>query len=123
MWQDIVTKVVIWIVGAIITGVGAFVMNLIRTKIKNEKAQKILTGALNLIYDGVDYTYQTYVEAIKGTNLWDKEAQEKALNDTVAYVKNQLAPKSIEFITENYGDVEQWVKGQIEVAIKKSKNK
>jgi len=123
MWQDIVTKIVIWIVGAIITGVGAFVMNLIRTKIKNEKAQKILTGALNLISDGVDYTYQTYVEAIKGTNLWDKEAQEKALNDTVTYVKNQLAPKSIEFITENYGDVEQWIKGQIEVAIKKSKNK
>ena len=120
-WQKMVTDVVIWIIGAIASGVGIYLMNLIKTKVKNEKIQKLLCGALSKIQDGVDYTYQTFVENLKGTTLWDEQAKEKARQQTLAYIQEKMSNIETTFISENYGDVKTWILEQVEVAIKKSK--
>lgn len=120
-WQKLVTDIVIWVLGLLATSGGAYLVNLIRTKVKNEKIQNILLGAINIVQDGVDYTYQTFVENMKGTTLWDDDAKEAALNKALDYAKTNLSDKAKNLITRDYGDLEVWIKNQIEVAIKKSK--
>ena len=120
-WQKLVTDIIIWALGLLATSGGAYLVNLIRTKVKNEKIQNILLGAVNIVQDGVDYTYQTFVENMKGTTLWDDAAKEAALNKALDYAKTNLSDKAKNLITRDYGDLEVWIKNQIEVAIKKSK--
>lgn len=120
-WQKLVTDIVIWALGLLATSGGAYLVNLIRTKVKNEKIQNILLGAVNIVQDGVDYTYQTFVENMKGTTLWDDAAKEAALNKAVDYAKTNLSDKAKNLIAKDYGNLETWIKNQIEVAIKKSK--
>lgn len=120
-WQKLVTDIIIWALGLLATSGGAYLVNLIRTKVKNEKIQNILLGAVNIVRDGVDYTYQTFVENMKGTTLWDDAAKEAALNKAVDYAKTNLSDKAKNLIAKDYGDLEIWIKNQIEVAIKKSK--
>lgn len=120
-WQKLVTDIIIWALGLLATSGGAYLVNLIRTKVKNEKIQNILLGAVNIVQDGVDYTYQTFVENMKGTTLWDDAAKEAALNKALDYAKMNLSDKAKNLITKDYGDLETWIKNQIEVAIKKSK--
>ena len=120
-WQKLVTDIIIWALGLLATSGGAYLVNLIRTKVKNEKIQNILLGAVNIVQDGVDYTYQTFVENMKGTTLWDDAAKEAALNKALDYAKTNLSDKAKSLITKDYGDLETWIKNQIEVAIKKSK--
>lgn len=120
-WQKLVTDIIIWALGLLATSGGAYLVNLIRTKVKNEKVQNILLGAVNIVQDGVDYTYQTFVENMKGTTLWDDAAKEAALNKALDYAKMNLSDKAKNLITKDCGDLETWIKNQIEVAIKKSK--
>lgn len=67
--KEILTTVVLSVVGIIISGVGAFVMAWIRSKIKNEKAAKLFDDTYRIIHEGVTYVFQTYVEGLKGTDL------------------------------------------------------
>lgn len=94
----------------------------LNSKIKNEKMRKFLSSAIEIVATAVKATYQTYVEAIKGTEGWTKEAQEEALQRAYLKAKSMLSTELLEFIKENYGDVEIWLKEQIEAQIYSLKN-
>lgn len=121
-WQKLLTDVIISVVGLLLSGLGTWLTVLISKKIKNETVKEILNGALNIVKDGVDHTYQTYVEALKGTSLWDEKAMKEAQNRAVDYIKSNLSASAIEYIKETGKTVEEWIREQIEVAIKKSKD-
>ena len=123
MWENIATEVILWIIGTVLSIVGGFVIKFINSKIKNETIRNLMLGATQIVADGVKYTYQTFVEEIKGTNLWDKEAQEKAMQKSIAYVKGTMTKQAQDYITANYGDLEQWIRQQIEIQINNAKNK
>lgn len=126
MWENLTTQVAFWIITTILTVVGGFIVRWVNAKIasiKDEKIQKILSGAVAIVGDGVKYTYQTYVEAIKGTSFWDADAQKAAMEKTIDYVKGTLTPQAKAYIIENYGDLEAWIKQQAEVQINNAKNK
>ncbi len=126
MWENLANQIAFWVITTVLTIVGGFIVKWINAKIagiKDEKLQKILSGAKDIVFDGVKYTYQTYVEEIKGTTVWDKSAQATAMNKTVEYVKNTLTPKAKEYIIANYGDLEAWIKQQAEIQINNAKTK
>ena len=126
MWENLTSQVAFWIITTVLTVVGGFIVRWVNAKIasiKDEKIQKILSGAVAIVGDGVKYTYQTYVEAIKGTNFWDADAQKAAMEKTIDYVKGTLTPQAKAYIIENYGDLEAWIKQQAEVQINNAKNK
>lgn len=126
MFENLANQIAFWVITTVLTIVGGFIVKWINAKIagiKDEKLQKILSGAKDIVFDGVKYTYQTYVEEIKGTNVWDKEAQAAAMKKTVDYVKGTLTPQAKDYIVANYGDLEAWIKQQAEVQINNAKNK
>ena len=121
-WQKLLTDVIISVVGLLLSGLGTWLTVLISKKIKNETVKEILNGALNIVKDGVDHTYQTYVEALKGTSFWDEKAMKEPQNRAVDYIKSNLSASAIEYIKETGKTVEEWIREQIEIAIKKSKD-
>lgn len=122
-WQSIIIK----IVSALLATLGAWVLakvkSLINIKIKNEKTRNLLQGATNVVSNAVKATYQTYVESIKGTDAWTKDAQEEALKLAIAAARMQLSADVEKFINDNFGDVETWIKSQIEATLYDLKNK
>lgn len=94
----------------------------LNTKIKDQKALTYLNNAISVITSVVKATYQTYVEALKNENMFTKEAQEQALNKAVEQAKTTMSAEVKNFITENYGDLTEWIKLQIESAIYTLKN-
>lgn len=94
----------------------------LNTKIKGQKALTYLNNAISVVTSVVKATYQTYVEALKNENMFTKEAQEQALNKAVEQAKTTMSAEVKNFITENYGDLTEWIKLQIESAIYSLKN-
>lgn len=94
----------------------------LNTKIKDQKALTYLNNAISVVTSVVKATYQTYVEALKNENMFTKEAQEQALNKAVEQAKATMSAEVKNFITENYSDLTEWIKLQIESAIYNLKN-
>lgn len=120
-WQEILTTIILSIVGTVLSGIGAFVMAWIRSKIKNDKLQVIIDDAYRIVHEGVAYVYQTYVNDLKGTDLWDKEAMNKANQKAVEYIKKNLSTETIAYVEKNGKILEEWIQEQIEVAIQERK--
>lgn len=97
-------------------GVAAFT-KWINTKIKDQKCATYLITVTDLTTRAVCEVYQTYVEAIKAEDKFDKEAQEKALEMCITKIKSQLAPEILDYIGHNFGDVTDYLKTLIESTI------
>lgn len=121
-WRQILTEVIISILGIVITVVSGYIIAWINSKIKDEKIKRILNDALKIVSNGVDYVYQTYVEKLKGTTLWDADAMKEASNRAMEYINANLTEEAKAFISKNGKNLAEWIKEQIEIAIKKSKD-
>ena len=121
-WRQILTEIIISILGIVITVVSGYIIAWINSKIKDEKIKRILHDALNIVSNGVDYVYQTYVEELKGTTLWDADAMKEASSRAMEYINANLTEEAKAFISKNGKDLAEWIKEQIEIAIKKSKD-
>ena len=112
------TEIIFASLGIIITGLATWLSTVIvqwlNNKIADKKKVAMLTDITNIVITAVKATYQTYVESLKGTDAWTKEAQEKALNDALLTVKTQLSAEAHVFIQEHYGDVTEYLKNLIE---------
>lgn len=105
----------------IITGLITFatskLIQLINSKIEDKKAANYLSTIVNLVGDSVKTVYQTYVESLKNQNIFTEEAQKEALDRCMNTIKAQLAPDLINYITTNFGNLEDYLKTLIESTI------
>lgn len=122
-WQALLLTIAGMIITAVISFAGERLIAWLNTKITNGKALTALTGAVGIITNSVKATYQTYVEALKGKNLFDGDAQKNALKMAKDNAISQLSAETKAFIEQTYGDVEKWVEGTIESVIYDLKNK
>lgn len=88
------TEIVLTIVMVLITTLVAWLTtkftNLIDTKIKDAKSKSLLNDAIGVVTRVVKETTQTYVDSLKDRNMFDKKAQQEALQMTKEKVKAQL---------------------------------
>ncbi len=120
--KEILTSVILSIVGVIISGIGAFVITWIRSKIKNENVAKIFDDAYRIIHEGVTYVFQTYVEGLKGTDLWDDAAKQAAHQKAFEYIQKNLSSEVVKFLEQNGTVLEEWIREQIEIAVNQQKH-
>lgn len=109
---------------ALATTITFYVGKLIKAgqdKSENEKVDKYL-GMLNTtITNAVLATTQTYVDALKGQNAFDKEAQQKAFDMTYDAVMEVLTEEAKKYLAEAVGDLRLYVTNQIEATVKMTK--
>lgn len=126
-WQQILINIAITVAAALLTALGSWVLvkvkTLVSTKIKNQKAQALLSGIVDVIASVVKATYQTYVQAIKGTDAWTAEAQKNALQQAAEAAQTQISQEAQTYIQANFGDVGAWIKNQIEATLYDLKNR
>lgn len=73
------------------------------------------------ITNAVLATTQTYVEAMKAKNLFDKDAQKKAFDMTYNAVMQVLTDEAKRYIESVVGDLNVYITNQIEATVKLTK--
>jgi len=119
---SIISITVTTVVLPLITLAGTRLIQYLNHKIKDEKTRRILTGLTEIVERAVRSVFQTYVEALKKSNIFDREAQIKALQLAKTEILKELNDETIDYIKENYGDVNSFITTQIEATINFLKN-
>ena len=87
-------------------------------KVSKEVSKKYIDMLADTITDCVISTNQTYVDALKDANAFDKEAQKKAFELTYNKIMNVLTEDAKEYLTTIYGDLEIYITTKIESEVK-----
>ena len=88
---------------------------------KNSDFSNTITKALEIVETVVKYVSQTYVDDLKAKGTFDADAQAEALNKAMETIQSQLDEDTKNLIVTAYGDLQQWLRVQIESTIKDSK--
>lgn len=97
-----------------------FGVQLIRTKtaeIKNVEVQQMIDN----IGDIVIMVSQTFVDSLKESGNFDKEAQAKAFNMAKTAALNSMSDSMKKYIDKYCGGLDEWLRIQIEAWVKKNK--
>ena len=114
--------VIFWsAVGIIITGLATWLVTIItnwlNSKIKDKKVAKWATDITNIVFNAVSCVFQTFVETLKKQDKFDKQAQEEAKQKAYNIIMTQLTPELQQYITDNFGDMQQYIMNLIETTI------
>lgn len=93
----------------------------IKEKTDNEIAHKYLDMLEETIMKSVNATTQTYVEALKGKNAFDAEAQQEAFKKTYTAVLATLTDEAKFYLNTIIGDLETYITTRIEHNVWSSK--
>lgn len=114
-------------IGVIITGLASWATTILvkwlNTKIKNKELASFSEMVVTIVTNAVKCTYQSYVEGIKGTDQWTREAQEKALQLALETAKRELTTNAVKYIENQHGDIDNYIKTLIESILYDLKNK
>ena len=94
----------------------------LNSKIQNEKTKDLLAQATLVVTNAVRAVFQTYVDSLKKSGNFGKEAQIEALNKAKNIALTQLSEDVKEYIQNNFGDINTWLTTQIEATINLIKN-
>lgn len=120
---NIISIVVTSIVLPLLSIAGAKLVQLINSKINNNKAANFLSTATTIIINAVRSVFQTYVEALKKEDKFDEASQKLALLKARDIALNQMTDDVKNYITSTYGDLDTWINTNIEATINILKNK
>ena len=101
---------------------GTQLIKFINSKIKNNELAKQLATATTIVTNAVRVVFQTYVDALKKSGSFDKEAQVEALTRAKNIALSQITEDTKSYIEDNYGDFNNWLTIQIESTIDLLKN-
>lgn len=108
-------------VGVVITGLVSWATTALvawlNSKIKNEKVAKFTTDITNIVGTAVKTIMQTYVDSLKQEGAFTEEKQKEALQKCLDIILKQLSPELTTYIKDNFGDIEEYIKGLIESSI------
>ena len=119
---NILSVVVTAVILPLISYAGTRLITYLNSKIKDEKARELLTQATGVVTNAVRAVFQTYVESLKKSGNFGAEAQLEALNKAKDIALSQLSEEVKDYITKNYGDINNWLTTQIEATINLIKN-
>lgn len=119
---NILSVVVTAVILPLISYLGVRLTTYLNNKIKDEKARTLLTKTTEIVINATRSVFQTYVESLKAAGNFGPESQKTALTKAKNIVLNELTSDVKEFITTNYGNLNDWITNQIEATINMLKN-
>ena len=119
---NILAAVTTCIILPLISFLGIKLSQWLSSKIKDEKAARLLNQANEIVINAVKSVFQTYVESLKNSGGFGEKEQKEALSRAKQIITSELTGELKEFISTNYGDLANWITNQIEASIYKLKN-
>lgn len=95
--------------------------NNIKSSTKDQYVQKYITMLNDTITAAVIAVNQTYVDALKEKNAFDREAQQEAFIRVYDTVCSSLTEEANYYLTEFIGDLESYITTKIEEQVKLNK--
>jgi hypothetical protein len=95
--------------------------NYLAKQIKQEQAVAILDQATDAIAKSVAEVGQVYVDNIKGTEEWNKDAQQRAARLAAERAKQLLGQEGLAVLESTVGSVNLYIDAGIEEAVRKGK--
>lgn len=130
-FSEIINNVLYTVLTAIVPVITVFMVNLIRTKIresniiadatKNEDLTKLVEDALSEVMDAVLYVNQVYTDSLKTSGKFDKTAQQEAFNRAYVESINMISYESKKAIEKLYGSFDKWLQLKIESSVNMAK--
>ena len=100
------------------SGYGLLLLRQFLSKIISDGLADEITSRLE---DAVYATTQTYVDDLKVSGSFNKEAQVHALALALATLLGSLSQEAKDYIEKNFGDAETYLTGRIEAEVKRQK--
>jgi len=88
---------------------------------ENETAHSYLAEITSAVTTAVTATSQTYVDSLKATGAFTKEAQATALSKAKETALSILSTEAQAFIKKAYGDITTYLEARIEAEVKTQK--
>ena len=120
---NILSVVVTAVILPLISFAGTKLIAYLNAKVKDENAKLHLTSATTIVTNAVLTVFQTYVDSLKKSGSFDANAQVVALNKAKDIALSQMTKEVKDFITKNFGDIDNWLTIQIESSINLIKKK
>lgn len=130
-FSEMLNYILYVVLTVILPVVAKYAVDLIKTKIKesniiadatkNEDLSKIIEGALSDVMDAVLYINQVYVDSLKSSGKFDKEAQQEAFNRAYKEALNMISDEAKKVIEQLYGSFDKWLKLKIESSVNMAK--
>lgn len=114
---NILSIIVTAVILPLISYAGTKLISYLNSKIKDDKAKELLTQATTIVTNAVRSVFQTYVDSLKASGSFDAQAQVVALTKATDIALNQMSDDVKNYITTNYGDINNWLITQIEATI------
>ena len=76
-----------------------------------------------MLEDGVGFIEQTFVRLAKEGGTWNTTTQREALEDCIKYIQSNLTQKTLDILTEDKEDIEDWIEAKIEAYIQYDKRR
>lgn len=111
------------IIIGLLTWISERLIRLINTKIENQRFAHYLTAATAAVTDAVKAVQQEYVDGLKKAGKFDEEAAKEALMKAKVKVLESLSIETRKYITENIGDINNWIETTIHSVLHDMKEK
>ena len=119
---NIISVLVTMVILPLISFAGIKLIAQLNAEIKDENAKTQLTTAIAIVTNSVRSVFQTYVDTLKKNGTFDVESLKIALAKAKDEALSQMSDETKEYITTNYGNLENWLTTQIEATINILKN-
>lgn len=121
--KDFVMYILLALGIGLLTWISERLIRLINAKIKNQRFAHYLTAATTAVTDAVKAVQQEYVDGLKKSGKFDEEAAKEALMKAKVKVLESLSAETRKYITENIGDINNWIETAIHSVLHDIKEK
>lgn len=109
------------VIGTIAAGLATwlttFVVGLLNQKIKDKKLARWSSEVFQIVMNAVQAVFQSFVDTMKKSGQWNEEAAKEAKERAFNIIMTQLTPELKAYITDNFGDMKEYLMNQIEAMI------
>jgi len=108
-------------IGIILTGLATWLttagVSFLNQKIKDKKLARWASELWQIIMSAVQTVFQEFVETMKKNGTFNEAAQKEAKDRAYKIIMSQLTPELKSYITDNFGDMKEYLMNQIEAMI------
>ena len=122
--QEILTMLLQAVITAATPIVAAFAVRFLnertanaKASAKNETAERYIGEAADAVTTAVALVSQTYADALKASGAFTLENQREAFNRASNMARSMLTAEASRFITEAYGDLQNYLTAKIEAEV------
>lgn len=121
-WENILAQLIETVTMLLVCVAIPYAIKWIKAKTKNETLLKLIERGENLVQNCVEYTSQTFVNALKQEGKFTKAEAEIAFNMSKDRILSLMTEELQAAIEECFGDVNLWIETQIEMVVLQNKH-